>query len=172
MDDRLILYFRTICFWEGPDSKWYWISFFAKKKNVLKFLYRGSDVLKFLLKWGLAMFLRCSYFFPNLSLDVLIDLVLNQKNACISKTRKSQYTFKFLRRDGSTNWNSSKIRKWIRSFNSRFESAIIYQIYSPLPPLFLHCRPSPSNFPLWWKWGSHVTSCWKDDFVTNSTGFG
>ena len=29
------------------------------------------------------MFLRCSYFFPNLSLDVLIDLVLNQKNACI-----------------------------------------------------------------------------------------
>ena len=29
------------------------------------------------------MFLRCSYFFPNLSLDVLIDMVLNQKNACI-----------------------------------------------------------------------------------------
>ena len=51
-------------------------------ENVLKFLYWGSDVLKFWLKWGLAMFLRCSYFFPNLSLDVLIDLVLNQKNAC------------------------------------------------------------------------------------------
>ena len=30
------------------------------------------------------MFLKCSYFFPNLSLDVLIDLVLNQKNACTS----------------------------------------------------------------------------------------
>ena len=29
------------------------------------------------------MFLRCSYFCPNLSLDVLIDLVLNQKNACM-----------------------------------------------------------------------------------------
>ena len=71
-------------FWEGPDSLWYWISFFAKK-NVLKFLYWGSDVLKFWLKWGLAMFLRCSYFFPNLSLDVLIDLVLNQKNACNPK---------------------------------------------------------------------------------------
>ena len=57
--------------------------FCKKKKNVLKFLYWGSDVLKFWLKWGLAMFLRCSYFFPNLSLDVLIDLVLNQKNACM-----------------------------------------------------------------------------------------
>ncbi len=29
------------------------------------------------------MFLRFSYFFPNLSLDVLIDMVLNQKYACI-----------------------------------------------------------------------------------------
>ena len=28
------------------------------------------------------MFLRCSYFSPNLSLDVLIDLVLIQNNAC------------------------------------------------------------------------------------------
>ena len=33
------------------------------------------------------MFLRCSYFFPNLSLDVLIDLVLNQKNACSRSSR-------------------------------------------------------------------------------------
>ena len=32
------------------------------------------------------MFLRCSYFFPNLSLHVLIDLVLNQKNACTNIT--------------------------------------------------------------------------------------
>jgi len=31
------------------------------------------------------MFLTCSYFFPNLSLDVLIDLVLNQKNACTAR---------------------------------------------------------------------------------------
>ena len=30
------------------------------------------------------MFLRCSYFSPNLSLDVLIDLVLIQNNACNS----------------------------------------------------------------------------------------
>ena len=51
---------------------------FLQKKNVLKFLYWGSDVLEFLLKWGLAMFLRCSYFFPNLSLHVLIDLVLKR----------------------------------------------------------------------------------------------
>ena len=29
------------------------------------------------------MILRCSYFSPNLSLDVLIDLVLIQNNACI-----------------------------------------------------------------------------------------
>ena len=29
------------------------------------------------------MFLKCSYFFPNLSLDVLIDLVFNKNNACI-----------------------------------------------------------------------------------------
>ena len=39
---------------------------------------------RFLLKLGLATFLRRSYFFPNLSLDVLIDLVLNHKNACIA----------------------------------------------------------------------------------------
>jgi len=32
------------------------------------------------------MFLRCSYFSPNLSLDVLIDLVLIQNNACNRKT--------------------------------------------------------------------------------------
>ena len=31
------------------------------------------------------MFLRCSYFSPNLSLDVLIDLVLIQNNACITQ---------------------------------------------------------------------------------------
>ena len=29
------------------------------------------------------MFLRCSYFFQNLSLDVLINKVLKQSNACI-----------------------------------------------------------------------------------------
>ena len=31
------------------------------------------------------MFLRCSYFFQNLSLDVLINKVLIQNNACIQK---------------------------------------------------------------------------------------
>ena len=30
------------------------------------------------------MFLKCSYFSLNLSLDVLIDLVLIQNNACIA----------------------------------------------------------------------------------------
>ena len=30
------------------------------------------------------MFLRCSYFFGNLSLNVLINMVLTQKNQCIS----------------------------------------------------------------------------------------
>jgi len=65
----------------------------------------------------------------------------------ISKTRKSQYTFESLRRDGSTNWNSSKIKKWIRSFNSRFESAIIYQIYSPPSPTFSSLSTIAIKFP-------------------------
>ena len=39
--------------------------------------------LFFFLSWGSAMFLRCSYLFGNLSLDVLINKVLTQKNQCI-----------------------------------------------------------------------------------------
>ena len=47
-----------------------------KKQNVLRYRKWGSDVLKFSLKWGLAMFLRCSYFFQKLSLDVLIYKIM------------------------------------------------------------------------------------------------
>ena len=66
-----------------PNSLWF-IIFPTANKNVLKFLRWGSDVLKFSLNWGSAMFLRCSYFFQNLSLDVLINKVLIQSNACMS----------------------------------------------------------------------------------------
>ena len=64
-----------------PNTLWY-IIFPTTNKNVLKCLRWGSDVLKFSLNWGSAMFLRCSYFFQNLSLDVLINKVLKQSNAC------------------------------------------------------------------------------------------
>ena len=64
-----------------PNTLWY-IIFPTTNKNVLKCLRWGSDVLKFSLNWGSAMFLRCSYFFQNLSLDVLINKVLIQNNAC------------------------------------------------------------------------------------------
>ena len=67
-----------------PNTLWY-IIFPTTNKNVLKCLRWGSDVLKFSLNWGSAMFLRCSYFFQNLSLDVLINKVLKQSNACMLK---------------------------------------------------------------------------------------
>ena len=50
--------------------------------NVLKQKYWGSYVLNFTLNWGWAMFLRCSYFFGNLSLNVLINMVLTQIKEC------------------------------------------------------------------------------------------
>ena len=73
-----------------PNTLWYISP--TKNKNVLKFLRWGSDVLKFSLNWGSAMFLRCSYFFQNLSLDVLINKVLIQSNACTSSISPYPYS--------------------------------------------------------------------------------
>ena len=38
----------------------------------------------FSLSWGWAIFLSCSYFFDNLSLNVLINMVLTKKKKCIA----------------------------------------------------------------------------------------
>ena len=43
------------------------------------------------LNWGWAMFLRCSYFFGNLSLNVLINMVLTQIKECSGWTMGGRY---------------------------------------------------------------------------------
>ena len=64
---------KKLCLWDEKRSN----------MNVLKQKYWGSYVLNFTLNWGWAMFLRCSYFFGNLSLNVLINMVLTQIKECI-----------------------------------------------------------------------------------------
>ena len=50
--------------------------------NVLIFDLWGWTVLIFLPNWGSAMCLVCSYFFRDLSLNVLINMVLTHKKGC------------------------------------------------------------------------------------------
>ena len=72
-------------------------------------------VLIFSRIWGSAMFLACSYFFRNLSLDVLISMVLIKKKGVLSaidKIRYSQYIDlkrKCLGTEGNIHWSEVSV---------------------------------------------------------------
>ena len=66
------------------------------------------------------MFLRCSYFFVNLSLNVLINMVLTQKNRCIVKAFKRSFASLLVDRPRSTVLRAQQLRSADRQEEARF----------------------------------------------------